>query len=72
MYRATVKFTVFGLGDDVRLVMAKSYKELNEKVDNLVEYINNKKTEMLETVITSKVNTVVYNYPSGKSFTKRF
>lgn len=71
MYKAMVQFTM-GLGSDRRYTTANSYKELMEKVDNYVNDINGKKVTVLGYDSKITVEKVVYTYPSGKSFTKRF
>lgn len=71
MYQAKITYT-FGLGPCFKTVKADSYRAIVEATDAVVASLCNSYAYSLGKKLPVIVQTVRFDYPSGKSFTKRF
>lgn len=71
MYRAEIYYTM-GFGLDRGMLVANSYAEINAKVNSWVEKNLGRIVKILGMDAKVCVEKVVFNYPSGKKFTKTF
>ena len=69
--RATI-FTTVGLGTATKTYLFNNYEEMMKGVEELVCRLKEKKVYVLGEYVDVIVEKVVYKYPSGKTFTKKF
>ena len=71
MYRAEIYYTM-GFGLDRGMLVADSYAEINTKVNSWLEKNLGRIVKVFGMDAKVYVEKVVFNYPSGKKFTKIF
>lgn len=70
MYKATIYYSI-GWDVEQGFLKADTFNELNAKIDNALETLATQTIYFLGKHVKPNIEKVVYNYPSGKTFTKR-
>jgi len=71
MYTSEIQFTV-GFGLERIKVVAESYADLMNKVNNWIAENGGKAITVLGLDSCINICKVIYHYPSGKTFVKKF
>lgn len=71
MYTSEIQFTI-GFGLERIKIVAKNYTDLMNRVNNWITKNSGKPITVLGLDSCVNINKIIYRYPSGKTFIKKF
>lgn len=71
MYTSEIQFTI-GFGLERIKIVAKNYTDLMNKVNNWIAKNSGKLITVLGLDSCVNIDKIIYRYPSGKTFIKKF